>query len=271
MAGRYRRNYRKKPGRRGKSKVARVSKPLKRAITRVIKSHIETKVINVPDADSLGLTNTKNRVYAALSGLQYLAFDIFKGYQGVANATTNSSANKLGDKINGVGFEVNYMFHTRSNYAVGGAAYIFPFVKLRLLVFRTNPLSPTLTQGQLCDVNYLPADTSVMQPIDWDEGYVKEVLFDKVYVIRNQLNQSNSSSIPNAPFPYGNVFHFKKYFKYAHAIKSNDSNASQPISTNRPIHVAILAEVDDSNTGLVPSGTSLLYTTGYTRAWFKDA
>jgi len=267
------RTYRKSTRKYTKPKggVAKLSKPMKKAIVKIFDKKIETKIINVPDAASLGLSNTKNRVYGALSGLQYLAYDIFKVTQGVNDATTLNSANRIGDKVQAVGFELNYMFHSRNNYVVGSANYILPFVKVRVVVFRTIPLSSALSQGQLCDISYLPSDTSVLQPIDFDEGYVKDVLYDRVHIIRNPLNQSDSSSIPNAPFPYGNVFHLKKYIKYNHPIKYMDSNSGQPNSTDKVISVAMLAEVDDSNTGLIPSNTSLLYTTGYTRAWFKDA
>lgn len=249
-----------------------LTKRFRAAVKTVIKKQIETKLINVPDSASMGLTNTKNRLYTALSGLQYLCSDIFRQFQGVGDGSTNSSANRVGDKVQAVGFEMNYMFHSRNNYTIGSAQYLIPFIKLRIIVFRTSPLVAALSQGQLCDVGYLPTDTSVLQPIDWDEGYVKEVLYDKVHIIRNPSQvATTSSSNPNAPYPYANVFHFKKYIKYDHPIKYLDSNVTSPNSTDKPINVAILAEVDDSNTGLVPSGTSLIYTTGYTRAWFKDA
>jgi hypothetical protein len=250
----------------------RVQTAIKNIVKKSMDKQIETKTINVPDTSSLGVSNTRNLVYGALSGLQYLCYDIFKVSQGVLNSTQIGAANRIGDKIHAKGFEMNYMFHTRNNYTVGPANYVLPFVKLRVIVFRTNSLTSALSQQQLLDISYLAGDTSVLQPIDWNEGYLREVLYDKTYVIRSQsVNIATAGSIPNAPFPYGNCIHFKKYIKYDKVINANDSNSSSPLSSDKLISIAILAEVDDSNTGLVPSGTSLLYTTGYTRAFFQDA
>jgi SUMO ligase MMS21 Smc5/6 complex component len=118
----------------------------------------------------------------------------------------------------------------------------------------------------------LATATSTLQPINWDEGFVKDVLYDKVFIIRNNLSVQvpGGGTTPNIP-QSGNMFHFKKYIKYPHAIKYTDNNTSSPNSTDKPIYVVISAEVDDSNTGLIPSTTNILYSTGYTRAWFKDA
>jgi len=262
-----RRNYAKKASTR--SSKAKVSKPLKRAIKAIAKSQIETKTINVADAASAS-TNTVNRSYLSLGGLQILAADIFSVPKGVNDDTSIGALNRIGDKIQGVGFLMDYYFHTRTIYAVGNT-YFIPFIKLRIVVWRQQQSTPTLNQSLLCDTAFLAANTSTLQPINWDVGYVKEILYDKVHVIHNSQFTSftQSGCIPSGQLQLGNVFHFKKYIKWDTPIKFLD-NQSTPNATNKPIYMGILAELDDSYTGIIPSSTPILMTTGYTRAWFKD-
>jgi hypothetical protein len=49
-----------------------------------------------------------------------------------------------------------------------------------------------------------------------------------------------------------------------------DNNSINPDGTQNPIYISVNAEVDDSFSGLIPTGTTLLYMTGRTQAWFKD-
>lgn len=256
---------------RGAKAPRKVSKPLRRAIQSVVKAQVETKTINVPDFNSSGLTNTINKAYATRQGLQYLCGDVFQVRKGVDDDSTLLATNRIGDKIRGVGFLMDYMFSTQSTYSLAGNTYYIPFVKLRVVVWRQAQSTGFLSQALLTDTNFLQGNTSVLQPINWDEGFVKDVLYDKTHVIRNYQFTSftQSGCIPSAQLPIANVFHFKKYFKYDHIIKFLD-NQSSPNNTDKPINIAILAEVDDA-TSLVPSNQTVLYTTGYTRAWFKDA
>jgi len=256
---------------RAPARRAKVSKLLRKAIKQVMKTQVETKTINVPDYNSSGLTNTINKSYLTRQGIQYLCGDVFQVRKGVDDDSTLLATNRIGDKIRGVGFLMDYMFSTQSTYTLAGNTYFIPYVNLRIVVFRQAQSTGALTQPLLVDANFLQSQTSVLQPINWDEGFVKEVLYDKIHTIRNSQFTSftQSGCIPSAQFPLSNVFHFKKYFKYDSPIHFLD-NQSTPNNTDKPIMVAIFAEVDDA-TSYVPSNQPILYSTGYTRAWFKDA
>ena len=250
-----------------------MSKPLRAAIVSVMKKKVETKTINVRDPNSFLPANTVSLAYNAAVGLQYLAVDLFKCTQGPADSSTLSSQNnRLGDKIQGVGFNMDYYFHTRGYYSISGASYFIPFVKVRILVFKTAYGLTNPTYNTLYNNNFLNGESFTQHPIDWDEGYVKEVLHDEVIIIRNQYNATGASIIPNSQLVHNSVYHFKKYIKYDRPIKFMDNNSSDPNGTDKPIFIAISAEIDDSWVGgIPPSDTPLMTTTGYTQAWFKDA
>lgn len=262
-----RRNYARKTN----TRKPKVSKNLKTAIKTVMKTQIETKTINVP-VNPGGSANSVYVPYGALSGVQYLAQDVFRVPQGPEDTTSFNGPNRLGDKIQGVGFLMDYYFSIPNFYTVGAASFFIPYVKLRITVFKQAFGSPLLSTPLLFDTNFLATNTSTLQPINWGEGFVKDVLFDKVYIIRNNLSiqVGGSGTVPNIPIS-GNMMHFKKYIKYPHTVKYTDNNTTSPNSTDKPLYIAISAEMDDSNTGVIPSGTKILFSTGYTRAWFKDA
>jgi len=254
-------------------KTAKVSKPLRRAIKQVVKGQVETKTINCPDADA-GLipTNTINKTYASASGVQYLVQDVFKCPQGVNDSTTLRSANRLGDSIQALGFKMNYYFHMRNMFNISSTSLQLPFVKLRVIVFTTAYGQAPLNYPLLFDDHFLNVETYTLQPVNRDEGYVKKVLYDKVFIMRNANDYSTTlGSDPNTQVIYGNVLHFQKYIKFNHKIRYMDNNGNDPTGTSQPIYIAITAEADDSLAGFPPSDTPLIYTTGYTQAWFKDA
>lgn len=185
--------------------------------------------------------------------------------------TTLLATNRIGDRINAVGFLCDYYFTTKSVFAIGSTSYFIPYVKVRVVIWRQAQSTGPLNQALLCDTNFVNGNTSTLQPINWDEGFIKDVLYDKVHIIRNFQFTSftQSGCIPSGQLPVSNVFHFKKYFKYEHPIRFFD-NQQTPNNTDKPINVAIFAEVDDS-TSIVPTDQLILTTTGYTRCWFKDA
>lgn len=252
-----------------KRKSSKVSKPLRRAIKSVIKKQIETKTINVPDA-AAGTTNTVNYQYNSGSGLHFLVNDLFKLPQGVDDSTLLISPNRIGDRVNSVGFLMDYYFTTNTGYSIGPATYTIPFVKLRLTVWQQAFGTPLLTAPLLYDTNFLTGgNTSTLQPMNWDEGYVKNVLYDKVFLIKQNYPSTAWNSAGNQ-LPICTCFHFKKYIPFKKVIKYCDNNTLNPTGTDKPIYVTMSAEMDDAS-GLMPSGTRLLTATGYTRAWFKDA
>jgi len=268
-------NYKRRPMRRRKApaKSARVSKPLRRAIKQVVRGQVETKTINCPDSDS-GLipTNTVNKTYASASGLQYLVKDVFRCPQGVEDSTTLRSPNRLGDSIQALGFKMNYYFHMRNMFNIGSTSLQLPFVKLRVIVFTTAYGVPLLNYPLLFDDHFLNVETYTLQPINRDEGYVKKVLYDRVFIMRNENDYSTTlGSDPNTQVIYGNVLHFQKYIKFNNKIRYMDNNGTDPQGTSQPVYISITAEADDSLSGFPPSDTPLVYTTGYTQAWFKDA
>jgi len=257
---------------RSKSKPAKVSKPLRRAINQVVKAQVETKTINVTDPDSgLIRKNTINKVYQSAQGLQYLAQDVFKVEQGITDSTALGASNRIGDKVRAVGFKMNYYFSPRNNYTLASAKLLIPYVKLRIIVFRTAFGTAVPTYATLFNTDFVNSNTSTLQPVDFHEGYVKEVLYDRVHIIRSlDMNSTDSVSDPNQHQPFSNVFHFQKYIKFDRPLKYMDDQVSNPNGTDKPVFIAITAEMDDA-TSQMSSGTTLLYTTGYTQAWFKDA
>jgi len=256
-------------------KSRKVSKPLRRAIKQVVKAQVETKTINVTDPDSgLIRKNTLNKPYLSASGLQYLAQDIFKVEQGVTDSTVLGSQNRIGDKTRGVGFKMNYYFHPATKYNFQSLKLLIPFVKLRIIVFRQAFGQPIPTYGTLYNTDFCSVSTYTLQPVDFHEGYVKEVLYDRVHILKpHQSYHTDSVSDPNTQQAESNVFHFQKYIKFDSPLKYMDDQVTNPNGTDKPIHIAISAEIDESWSagGFPPSGTTLLYTTGYTQAWFKDA
>lgn len=253
--------------RRLMKQTRKVSKPLARAVKSVIARQVETKTINCPNPS--GLANSNYVPYGALSGVQYLVTDVFKQPQGTADSSVIGSGNRVGDKIKAIGFLMDYYFSIPTLYTITASFYV-PYVKLRITVFTQAFGSPLLSAPLIYDTNFNNGNTSTLQPINWNEGYVKNVLYDKVHIIRNNLSPLSTNTAVN-PAVSGNMLHFRKYIKYDHNVKYVDNNTTSPNSTDKPIYIAISAEVDDSNTGLVPSGTKILFSTGYTRAWFKDA
>lgn len=256
-----------------------LSKPMEKAIAKVaVKANakrIETKCVNVPDPDS-GLipTNTINKPYLSASGLQYLVKDVFRQPVGANDLTTINAGNRLGDTVQGVGFEMDYYIHLRYGYQLSGLKLSIPFVKLRVIVFTTHALVYPPTYGTLFDTNFVSAETWTMQPIAWREGFIKNKLMDEIIILRpHDVESTDSVTDPNTQQSYTNVYHLKKYFEYNKKIKYMDDSTTDPTGTNEPIHIAVTAEIDDSWSagGFPPSNTILFNTTGFTRAWFKDA
>jgi len=250
-----------------RSSTKKVSTSLRTAIKSVVSREVETKTINVPDATS-GTTNTVGLIYPSGSGLQYLCQDVFKVKQGVTDSTALNALNRVGDKIKGVGFLCDYYIHGYASYAVGGSQYQIPYTKIRITIWKQAFGVPLLNLPLLYDTNFLNVSTTTLQPINWDEGYVKDVIYDKVHIMRTNYQQLDSANFGVYPLP--NVLHFKKYFKYDQIIKYADNNTVAPNATDKPIYITISGEVDEGNV-FVPNGIRLLNTTGYTRAWFKDA
>lgn len=245
------------------------AKAIVKAVKAVVARNVETKTINVPEAPG-GTTNSVGVTYGALSGIAYLAQDVFRCPQGALNSSVIGAANRIGDKVKGVGFLMDYYFHMASNFNLAGVDYRIPFVNLRVTVFRAAFGSPLLSTALVYDTNFLTTNTSTLQPINWNEGYVKDVLYDKVFTLK-QFATMASAAGPNLNLKETTCFHLKKYIKFPNLVKYCDNNTTSPNSTTMPIYVAIAAELDDSNSGLIPSGSTLLNYTGYTRAWFKDA
>jgi len=259
----------KRAGRRKGRKATTGKASVKKIVKQMINKNIETKTVNVPDPLT-GTANTLNFQYQSQSGLHYLAQDVFKLPQGVEDSTLLVSPNRLGDRVTGVGFLMDYYFTLNSGYTVGAAVFPIPFVKLRITAWRQAFGTPLLNSPLLYDSNFLNVNTSTLQPINWDEGYVKDVLYDKVFLIK-QNHQSTPWTLTGNILPIGTCFHFKKYIPYKKLIKYSDNNTLNPNGTDKPIYITMSAEMDDANTGIMPSGTRLLLATGYTRAWFKDA
>lgn len=254
------------PRRSRKSKV-KVSKPLRKAIKQVMSKQVETKTLNVPMAGSTS-TNTVALSYTSGAGLVYLVADLFSMPQGVSDTTTIYGPNRVGDRVSALGFQMDYYISMKNSYSIGSNLYYLPYVKFRVIAFTCPYGLPAPAISLVYDNNYVTASTSTLQPVDHDSGYVKQVLYDKTFVLRNNCNTIAPAGATNIPL--ANCIHFKKYVPYKKLIKYTDNSPVSSNKTDNPIYVAISAEFDDANT-LTPTGTGLLNITGFTRAWFKDA
>lgn len=253
------------------SKTTETTKTMiKQELKAISRRQIETKTINVPDVTTPS-TNTLNLPYLSASGVQYLCADIFSNLNGPTDSTVIPSASRIGDKVRGVGFLCDYYFSIIPS-VVNPTPQFLPYVKLRVIIYRGYPVQAALTTNLLIDGNFMGGinNQPTLNPTNWKEGFLKDVLYDKVHVIENDnIYQPTGGSNP-ANNVYGKTYHWKKYFKFDEAINYNANNTTFPNSTNKPLFLAIIAEYDDT-TANIASGTKILFTTGYTKAFFKDA
>lgn len=228
---------------------------------KVVAEENKTKICHAPDI--------KNVVYKALTGIQYLCQDLFSMPAGDLNSSVIGSANRFSDKIKPSGFMMNYYFHTLPQYPIN-VPYYPAFIKVRIIAFTTvftQTVAPTT--AEVLDFNYFGNLNGVtLNPINYDEGIVKRVLYDKVKIVR-AINPILSPTAV-ATLPYANMYHLKKFVKYKTLIHYNDNNTTYPNSTKEPVYLAVLMEFDESYTALTPSGTGIAYTTGCVTGYFKN-
>jgi len=258
----------KKANKQSKALSKQEKKEVKAIAKQAIKGEIDTKTINVPDPIS-AVNNTANRLYLQGSGLQYLAVDVFKVSPGVQNSSLIGGTNRIGDRAKGLGFLMDYFFHSRTNYGIATSTYHIPFVKVRVTVFEQAFQVALPVVSTLYDANMLTGAGASLRPVDLTRGNARKTLYDKLHIIYNKSADPLSAN-PNSVVPVNNVWHFRKYIKYNKILRYMDNNSINPDGTQNPIYISVNAEVDDSFSGLIPTGTTLLYMTGRTQAWFKD-
>lgn len=260
------RKYSKKTGLKKKAKAVSVTKVVKEEIKQQSYKAQETKSINVPDA-TIPAANTVALTYPSASGLQYLAIDMFRVPRGTDDGTAIGAANRLGDSVYALGIQMNYTFMSYVNY-VSPALTTIPFVRLRIICFQAkSAIAPPPGTSTLLDSNFLGTGAftnSTMQPINYNAGFVKRILYDKVKIIRPANNTINAS--PPSPYPQSEVYTFNKYINLGKKIKYT-TLAGEP--TEEPIHLCIIAETDNSTT-FMASGSRLLLTSGFSRCYYKD-
>jgi len=258
------RRYSKKTGMKkmnNKTKMAKgpLQKYVKTIAKEVFDKRTETKQYNCPSGQ-------QNAWYAANGGIAYLVSDVFNMPQGVEDASSTTAKNRIGDKIKAIGFKLCYDFSLPANYSVGSSVITLGYVKLRVMAFQMAPNVPIPTYPLIFDTNYNPTQTYTQQPINWGEGYVKKVLYDKTYCLKN----NNAVLPPGGQIPFTNVLQFRKYIPFDKFISYTDENSADPNQTTKRVFVTLTAEYDTPNT-VTPTGTKILYISGYTQAWFKDA
>lgn len=248
----------------------KVSKPLSRAIKQVLMRNVETKAINAPH-NGIGPSNTLGLPYPANNGLIYLAKDIFAMPQGSADSTAVSASNRIGDRVNAKGFLMNYMFQTKLFYTVGTSNFYIPFIKIRVTVFQANFGVGNITDSLLYDNNVTAGAGTSLKPINWGSGYIKSVLYDKVFVVTNNSSGLTGGTTSVQVANWGKAFHFKKYINLKNkVIEYADNSSTSPNATKYPIMVVVSGEYDDYS-NITPTGTTLFHMTGSTVGWFKDA
>jgi len=255
------RNYSKKTGMK-KSKDKR-SKAFTKEVRKEIKSISyktqETKQNNVPDANT-PTTNTVGLIYPSASGLQYLFVDAFKVARGTDDGSQVGAANRIGNSIYALGMKLNYTFQAFTVIA-SPITQIVPFIRLRIIVFQaSSSVAPPPSALTLLDTNFVGTgafNTSTLQPIRYNGGFVKRVLYDKVKILKNQM--TFPSSTPLLVYPQSTVYNFTKYIKLKEKMKYT-TLTGEP--TEEPIHCCIIAEVDNTN-AYVASGQRLVMTSVY--------
>jgi len=263
MAGKSR-MYSKKTGMKKYQKEKAFTKEVRKELKNISYKTQETKQINVPDATTPG-TNTIDLVYPSASGLQYLFQDAFKVARGTDDSTAIGAANRIGNTIYAKGILMNYSFQLYS-IAVSPVTQSIPFVRVRIIVFQaTSTVAPAPGTLSLLDTNFMGTGSftnSTQQPIKYNGGFVKRVLYDKTKVLKNNYTAIQ----PAATYPQCDILLFKKYIKLNQKLKYT-TFAGEP--TEEPIHCCIIAEVDNSN-AQIASGTRLVLTNGYSQCFYKD-
>ena len=258
----------KKPrARRAKTQAAKLSKPMKLAVTRIVKGNTETKtVIRNPVSQPLVM----NSNYNVLNG------DVFSVPQGTGDSTLAGSANRIGDLVKSSGFKLNYQFTLNSQYS--GLSYPIPYMNVRVVVCQlASPLSVggapntngVLDQGPLGGpagpLNNL--GLMICPTMTEGKGFVKRILYDKVITMRNVgifVNNGTTATI------MGSHYRLQKYIKFAHNIKYADQS-TVPDETNNPICVGYFIQ-GTSGTPIEPSaGNTVGNVIGFTQGWYKDA
>lgn len=240
---------------------------------------IETKVINVPFGAPASGVPIKN-IDIKYNTLMYIAEDIFSLAKGTDNTSKLAATNRIGDQVNGKGFKVDIVF-TIPNYIQAGStplAYFTPEMTLRIMIFRTAFGFPQLSYTQLFDTNYgnSAAFFTQTQPVNWDEGYIKEVLYDKCKKLKNNYSYPMSVAGSGDPLlPYnGMTYRFTKYFKIDKMIKymDNQTTVANQNRTDKQYHMVIWTEqYNASQNPAIADGTIIGNFTGQIQAWFKDA
>ena len=262
------RKYSKKTGRKKNAKSsAKFTKAVRTEIKQIAYKTQETKSINVPDATNPA-SNTVQLQYPSASGLQYLVLDAFKCLRGTDDSTVIGAANRVGDAVYALGIQMKYNFQMNTNI-VNPLLMTVPFVRLRIIAFQANSsIAPPPGTLSLLDSNFVGTGAfinSTMQPINYRAGFVKRILYDKVKILRPAMNTINPS--PPANYITSQVYNFDKYLKLKQKVKYL-SSTGEP--TEEPIHVCIIAECDNTSTQIA-SGQRLVLTSGFSRAFFKDA
>lgn len=265
----------RKYGKRFSSKKMKMvpRKPNSRAnkqVKRLIKYELN-KVVETKHSYKTYSTST----YNANDDMLVVANDIFGGItQGTGDSSTPGAGNRIGDAINARGVLLNFRLVARPTFNVSGTGtFQLPWVTVRLMVIQAtasnalvgNPTKAKCFDDQAMTVNLAPT------VVPWSMtqyGYVKKVLYDKTYKIRNDGLFVNNSVLTDPVL--GNELNFKKYFKMDKIIKYTDNVTSTPNQTAFPLYFCLLAEsAPFLSTGI--SNSPLVSISGYTKVFYKDA
>ena len=245
-----------------------MSAPVEKAVETIARKEAK-KVVQKEEKIKQTHQEVMHVAYKALTGIQYLVQDLYSMPPGDLNLTVVGSANRFSDRIKPTGFYMNYYFGTIPQYSIG-VPYYPAFIKIRIMAFTsifTQTVAPAT--AEVLDFNFFGnLNGCTLNPINYDKGIVKRMLYDKVKIVRATNPILSPTAV--ATLPYANVYHLKKFIKFKSLIHYNDNNTTFPDSTREPIYVAITAEFDESWTALTPSGTGLLFTTGYTQGFFRN-
>lgn len=202
--------------------------------------------------------------------------DVFGGIQqGSLDSSVPSSANRIGDSINARGVLFNFRITARPTYNHAGITYQLPYVYVRIMIIQARgPVSllGVPNKARLFDQNAMVVNTAPTRiPFSNDNyGYVKKVLFNKVYKIRNSGLFVNNGVATDSLL--ANDMFFKKYIKMDKIIKYTDSLAGATNETVSPLHFCVIGETAPFlNTGMNLTVNSLFTISGYTKVYFKDA
>lgn len=256
------RNYAKANTRKPKAKL---SKPIKYQIQKLINKNLETKQ---------HYQTYSTQTYNDRDDILNVSQDVFGGIgQGALDSSVPGANNRIGDSISARGVLFNFRITARNTFTNGSIVFTLPYVYVRLMIFTVKAPIALLglpSKANMFDQNAMTVNTAPTRvPFSsTNYGYAKNIIYNKVIKIRNDGLFVNNG-IANETL-LGNDFYMNKYIKWNKIIKYTDNGTGT--QTNEPMFFSIIAETAPFlSTGMNLVVNPLCTISGYTKVYYKDA